>query len=81
MSEPITLYCTVAHQYGNREYAVGDVAVLAAPTTVKEFIASGNWAYTPPDEPQTAPDDDAQTPDDAPVTLPAVKRGRAKRHA
>lgn len=81
MSEPITLYCTGDHQYGGRAFVPGDVVVLAAPSTVKEFIASGNWSYTPPDEPQTAPDDDAQTPDDAPVTLPAVKRGRAKRHA
>ncbi len=76
MSEPITLYCTVAHQYGNREYAVGDVAVLAAPSTVREFVASGHWAYTPPEEPQEAPPDEPQV---VPVVVRPAKSKSGKR--
>lgn len=79
MSEPITLYCTANHQYGGRIFWLGDSVALTAPSTVREFLASGNWSYTPPDEPQTAPDDDAQTPVDVPATPPAVKRGRSKK--
>lgn len=75
MSEPITLYCTGNHQYGGRLFWPGDVVALTAPSTVREFLASGNWSPTPPDEPQIAPADESQT------TPPAVKRGRSKRHA
>lgn len=76
MSEPITLYCIAAHEYGSRQYAVGDVAVLAAPSTVREFIASGNWAYTPPDEPQEAPPIETQAP---PVVVKPAKTKSGKR--
>lgn len=76
MSEPVTLYCIAAHEYGSRQYVVGDVAVLAAPSTVREFVASGNWAYTPPEEPQEAPLDESQT---VPVVVRPAKSKSGKR--
>ena len=76
MSEPVTLYCITAHEYGSRQYVVGDVAVLAAPSTVREFVASGNWAYTPPEEPQEAPLDESQT---VPVVVRPAKSKSGKK--
>ena len=76
MSEPVTLYCIAAHEYGSRQYVVGDVAVLAAPSTVREFVASGNWAYTPPEEPQEAPLDESQT---VPVVVRPAKSKSGKK--
>lgn len=77
MSEPITLYCTGDHQYGGRAFVPGDVVVLAAPSTVKEFIVSGNWSYTPPDDVQEAPPIEVQEP---PVwQRPAAKPKSGKR--
>ena len=76
MSEPVTLYCIAAHEYGSRQYAIGDVAVLAAPSTAREFIASGNWSYTPPDDVQEAPPDEPQV---VPVVVKPAKSKSGKR--
>lgn len=72
MSEPITLYCTAEHQYGGRVFVIGDQVALTAPSVVREFMASGHWSATPPDDPQVTPVEESQVP---------PKRGRRAKHA
>lgn len=72
MSEPITLYCTSEYQYGGRTFAPGDVVSLTAPSLVRQFVDSGCWSPTPPDDAQVTPAEESQIP---------PKRGRGRKHA
>ena len=40
MSEPITIYCTTAHEWGARSYQPGDAMTINSPSLVRELLAS-----------------------------------------
>ena len=49
MSEPITIYCVTAHEWGARRYQPGDAMTLYAPSFVRDMLASGRWSLQFPE--------------------------------
>ena len=48
MSEPITIYCVTAHEWGARQYQPRDAMTLYAPSFVREMLTSGRWSLEEP---------------------------------
>lgn len=71
MSEPVTLFCVLTHEYGSRIFVPGDVVTITAPSVAREFVETGYWSYDPPDDPQATPEPESQIP-------PAKPRGRKR---
>ena len=56
MSEPITIYCTVVHEWGARRFQPGDAMTLVSPSLVRDLLAAGRWSLAMPEpEPAQAP--------------------------
>jgi hypothetical protein len=55
MSEPITIYCTVAHEWGARKYRPGDAMTLVSPSLVRDLLVSGRWSLAEPEPVVVAP--------------------------
>lgn len=73
MSEPITIYCTVVHEWGARRFQPGDAMTLVSPSLVRDLLASGRWSLaTPEPEPAQAPV--VVTPVEAPAQPVMPKR-------
>ena len=68
MSEPITIYCVTAHEWGARNFQPGDAMTLVSPSLVREMLASGRWSFEAP-APVQAPV--VVAPVEAPVVAPA----------
>ena len=48
MSEPITIYCVTAHEWGARNFQPGDAMTLVSPSLVRELLASERWSFEAP---------------------------------
>ena len=55
MSEPITIYCTTAHEWAARSYQPGDAMTLVSPSLVREMMTSGRWSLAGPEPVFVAP--------------------------
>ncbi len=77
MSEPVTLFCVLTHEYGSRIFVPGDVVTITAPSVARDFVASGYWSYDPPDDDQITAEPEPQAPPETESQVPP-KRNRKR---
>ena len=77
MSEPITIYCTIAHSWAARSYQPGDAMTLVSPSFVREMLISGQWSLDAPTPVVAQPVKVAATPMVVPPVTPR-RRGKSK---
>lgn len=77
MSEPITIYCTTAHEWAARSYQPGDAMTLVSPSFVREMMTSGQWSLDAPTPVVAQTVKAAATPMVVPPVAPR-RRGKSK---
>lgn len=75
MSEPITIYCTMAHTWDARIFQPGDAMTLASPSLVRDLLATKMWSAAPLPPPPIRPPVEVPAPA-RPVT--PRRRGKSK---
>lgn len=73
MSEPVTIYCVTAHEWGARRFQPGDAMTLVSPSLVRDLLASGRWSLATP-EPEPA-----QVPVEVALAQPVTPKRKPRR--